>query len=161
MQHNNPENNRLEFQLINTFFRFARMKWHHISVAGLSRAEMSLLMMMDRHIKHGHSPRISDLSRHLRVSSPTITQHINNLEAQEYVVKVQSKEDKRAVNLDLTEKGQTILKQHKTAMEGYFKELIEYLGEDRAVDMLDLLSQTIEFFSEKNKNDDDIFGDGR
>ena len=94
----------------------------------------------------------------LRVSSPTVTQHLNDLEDQGYVQRVQSKEDKRSVNLSLTEKGTEALRSHFQKLEEDFKDFIEYIGTDSSEEMIDLLMRAHEFFNKKSvlRNNENI-----
>lgn len=141
----------LSFKLLSCFFRFARTPWHMVPAPGLSRTETGILLGIERSTHHGKALRVSDLSHMMRVSSPTVTQHINNLENQGFVKRTQAKEDKRAVNVELSEKGQEALRQHRSVIERNFDELTEFLGKENAETLIALLNKTSDFFIEKEK----------
>ena len=142
----------LPSRLISAFFRFQHTPWHMVPAPGLSKAETGILIAIEHATHRGERLRVSDLSKRLRVSSPTVTQHINNLEAQGFVQRSQSKNDKRAVNLALTEKGSEALMRQREMMEANIRELIALLGDDGADQLAGLLSRTSDFFIEKQKD---------
>ena len=141
----------LPSRLLSAFFRFNRTPWHNAPADGLSFAETSVLEHIHRANRRGRILRVSDLSAMLRVSSPTVTQHINYLESLGFVERVQSKEDKRAVNLSLTDKGKEALSSHWVELEHNFAELINEIGEEEAETMIESLSKAHTFFMEKAK----------
>lgn len=149
----------LSTRLLGCFFRFGRTPWHMVPAAGLSRTETSILLTIDRAMHHNKKLRISDLSTRMRVSSPTITQHINNLEGQGFVTRTQAADDKRAVHLSLTAKGFEALQSHRDAMEKNFSELVETLGAENAELLIKLLTETSDFFDRKRNSyeDENIF----
>ena len=149
MQTRNPED--LSSRLLTAFFRFQHTPWHLVPAPGLSRAETGVLIAIEHSAWEGQRLRVSDISKRMRVSSPTITQHINNLEAQGFVQRTQSQKDKRAVNLSLTDKGTEALRRQREMMENNTRELVDLLGEQNASALVDLLTRTSEFFIEKQK----------
>jgi len=139
----------LSKRLLQAFFRFRRTQWHNAPASGLSQVETDILENITRAIRHNATPRVSDISTMLRVSSPTVTQHLNHLEEQGYVLRTQSKEDKRSVGISLTDKGIEALKSHSVRLEEDFKEFIDYIGTESSEAMIDLLSRAHEFFNTK------------
>ncbi len=147
-------NDNLPARLLTCFYTFRRSPWHihRIPAPGLSSTETGILIGIERFAMRGSKLRILDLSHMMRVSSPTITQHINNLESQGFVEKTQAEDDKRAVNLSLTEKGHHALRQHRSALEQNCQELVDHLGKENAELLIDLLTKTADFFIEKEKS---------
>ena len=146
-----PNLDELPIQLLGAFFRFQHTPWHVVPAPGLSRAGTGVLLAIDRATHFGDRMRVSDLSQRMRVSAPTITQQLNNLEAQGFVTRTQSKNDKREVNLALTEKGAEALRRHREMMEANMRELTELLGEEEAGRLVRLLNKTSDFFIQKQK----------
>ena len=142
----------LPSRLISAFFRFQHTPWHLVPAPGLSRAETGVLIAIEHSAYRGERLRVSDLSKRMRVSSPTITQHINNLEAQGFVQRSQSQNDKRAVNLSLTEKGSETLRRQREMMNGNMRELVALLGDEEAEQFVRLLTRTSDYFIEKQKD---------
>jgi DNA-binding MarR family transcriptional regulator len=137
-------------RLISAFLKFGRTQWHNAPASGLSQVETDILENIMRAVRRGNIPRVSDISSILRVSSPTVTQHLNNLEDQGFVLRTHSSEDKRIVNLSLTEKGTEALKTHWVRLEEDFNEFIGAIGEESAESMITLLLQARDFFSKKS-----------
>ena len=149
------ENRNLEelpMQMLGAFLRFQHTPWHIVPAPGLSRAETGILLSIDKAMHYGEKIRVSDISRRMRVSPPTITQHLNNLEAQGFVARMKSESDKREVNLVLTEKGSEALKRHREAIESNMRQLANALGEEATKQLVELLNTVSEFFIEKQKN---------
>ena len=138
--------------LLSAFFRFQHTPWHMFPAPGLSRSETGVLMAIERSAYRGERLRVSDISKRMHVSSPTITQHINSLESQGFVQRSQSKTDKRAVNLSLTDKGTEALRQHWEMMNSNIHELVGLLGEAQAAELVQLLNRTSDFFIEKQRS---------
>lgn len=141
----------LSGQLISCFFRFMRTPWHFVPAPGLSRMETGVLLTIHHAMERGKVCRVSSLSRRMHISSPTVTQHIANLERRGLVDKTPDKDDKRAVNLSLTQQGRETLEQHRARMEQNIDELIARLSPEEAEHLVKLMNQTCEFFDEKQK----------
>ena len=148
MAQQEPEN--LSNRLMKAFFKFRRTRWHNAPASGLSQVETDILENINRANRHGDPIRVADISLMLRVSSPTVTQHLNGLEVRGYVLRTQSKEDKRSVQITLTEKGTEALRTHYVRLEEDFSEFIEFIGQDASEEMLSLLMKAHEFFNKKS-----------
>ena len=143
----------LSYRLLSAFFRFLRTPWHIVAAPGLTRTETGILIGIERSSHSGKPLRISDLSHIMRVSPPTISQHINSLEEQGFVIRTQSKDDKRAVHLELTEKGRETLRQQRAVLEQNINQLAEYLGKENTETLITLLTKTSDFFFEKDNTE--------
>lgn len=153
-----PGDDSLVSRLVGTFFRFVRTPWHTVPAPGLSRAETGILLTIHHTRRKGKACRVSSLSRMMHVSSPTITQHIANLERRGLVRKEPDAKDKRAMNLALTDQGLQMLAAHRDAMDRNIQELIDCLGEKEAERLVVLMTKTSDFFAEKQKEyDEDNF----
>lgn len=142
----------LERRLIDQFFRFARSEWMHVPAPGLTKGETGIMFIIHGSMMHGGKLRISDLSKRMRVSSPTVTQHINSLESRGLVKREQSPDDKREVHITLTDKGEETLQGHRDVMEANFREFIELLGGDAPAElMLAALKCASDFFNKKSQ----------
>ena len=153
----NPQDSP-SFRLLSALFRFLRTPWHVVSAPGLSSAETGVLITIERSAHRGKSLRVSELSRMMRVSTPTISQQLTNLESQGFIIRTQAKEDKRAVNLALSDKGREALIQQRAAMELNVSQLADHLGEEDTELFIDLLTKTSDFYL--NRDDADV-GDSK
>ena len=141
----------LSHRLFHAFFKFKRTPWHNAPADGLSQVETNILDNIRRANSHDRVLHVSDLSSMLRVTSPTITQHLNNLESRGFVERNTSKEDRRAITLTLTDKGQEALKTHRAKLEEDFSMFIASIGEEDAETMIRLLEAAQRFFIDRAK----------
>jgi DNA-binding MarR family transcriptional regulator len=144
----NPES--ISNRLMKAFFKFNRTRWHNAPASGLSQVETDILENVARAERHGKALRVADISLMLRVSSPTVTQHLNSLEERGYVLKTQSKEDKRNVWITLTDKGTEALSSHYIRLGQDFGEFVDHIGPDASEEMIDLIMRSNEFFNKKS-----------
>jgi DNA-binding MarR family transcriptional regulator len=137
-------------RLLESFVRFRRLHWAHSPVHELTHSEVMVLSIIR---KHGEAAadgiRVSDISNVLRVASPTITQQINSLEARGYVERRMDKEDRRAVRVLLTEKGEAAVKIAWDSFLDSFNGLAEYLGEEDSDELARLLAKVFQYFKER------------
>lgn len=61
------------------------------------------------------------------------------------------KEDRRAVRVKLTEKGEGTIEKASNVIFDAYNGLVEYLGEEKSNELAELLSQTFTYFSEMRK----------
>jgi DNA-binding MarR family transcriptional regulator len=143
-------NNSTEQKLMRAFMQFNKAGWQHRSVAGCKPSEIWVLFC----IKKGVNPdapemKVSDISKLLHVTSPTITQLIKGLEANGLVERNIDPTDRRAVGIKLTEKGEMVTKKARDTFLASFHGLVEYLGEEQSNQLAELLSKVFVYFNEK------------
>jgi len=141
----------LSSRLLSSFFRFTRTPWHNAPADGLSQVETDILENIWRANRHDKVLRVLDLSSILRVTSPTVTQHLNNLEDLGLIERVHSKEDKRTITLSITEVGEAALRTHRTRLENDFSEFINLISEEDSETLIALLDKAQSFFTQKAK----------
>ena len=139
----------LPARLLSAFFRLSRTPWHRAPADGLSQSETDILENIRRANRHDKILRVADVSTILRVSSSTITQHLNHLEDHGFIERTRLKEDKRAVSLTLTDKGNEALRSHRTKLEADFAAFIETIGEQDAEKMIEIITQARQFFTQR------------
>lgn len=74
--------------------------------------------------------RVSDVSRRLNITTPSVTKLINELEERETVVKVSLPDDKRITLLELTEKGKNYYLKYVKEYHEHLAQLIEDMDEE-------------------------------
>ena len=146
-------NNSTEQKLMRAFMQFNKAGWQHRSVAGCKPSEIWVLFC----IKKGVNPdtpemKVSDISKLLHVTSPTITQLIKGLEANGLVERNIDPTDRRAVGIKLTQKGEMVTKKARDAFLASFHGLVEYLGEEQSNQLAELLPKVIRYYNEKAAN---------
>jgi DNA-binding MarR family transcriptional regulator len=95
-----------EQKLMRTLMQFNKMSWHQQPVAGCKPSEVRVLFCIKKG-RNPHSPemKVSEISKCLHVTSPTITQALKSLEAHGLIERHIDSIDRRAIGVILTEKG--------------------------------------------------------
>lgn len=149
------ENKQHAAELRKQFARFFKSDWRKQSRWSIKASEVRLLIA----IKEGSSKAdncgitVSYLSRILSVTSPTVTQMINNLIHLEYVIRSAHPADRRISEISLTPKGEQVAKEAKEYYQRLFEGLIDHLGKERSMLLAELLDQSANYFSEALKED--------
>ena len=148
-------------KLMKTFMQFNKVEWHQRSIAGCTPSEIRLLFC----IRKGAKPdtpdmKVSEISKRLHVTSPTITQLLKGLEANGLIERHIDPTDRRAVGITLTEKGEMVTQQAADAFSASIDGLIEYLGEEQSNQLAELLSRVFRYYNEKAANVDHSYWSG-
>jgi DNA-binding MarR family transcriptional regulator len=93
--------------------------------------------------------KVSEISRRLQVTSPTITQLLKGLEAHGLIERHIDNIDRRSVGVKLTPKGEAVTQQAMDTLLASISGLIEYLGEEQSTQLVELLSKVFLYFSER------------
>lgn len=139
-----------EQQLLGALTRFKRLGWHQQSIAGCKHSEIRVLFCV-KEATNSASPevKVSEISRMMHVTSPTITQALNSLEANELIERHIDPKDRRVVGVKLTRKGEMVVQQAKEAFFASIRGLVEFLGEEQSNQLVELLAKVYRYYSEK------------
>jgi DNA-binding MarR family transcriptional regulator len=142
-------------KLMRSFMQFNKSAWHQQqrTVAGCKPSEIRVLFC----IKHGCKPglsemKVSEISKRLLVTSPTVTQLLKGLEAHGLIERHMDLLDRRSVGVRLTEKGEDVTRQALHDLAASLEGLIEYLGEEESNQLVELLSKVFRYFSRQEAN---------
>lgn len=97
--------------------------------------------------------QVSDLSSHLFITKPAISQMLNSLEKKGYISREIDKNDRRKRAVMLTTEGQEILKQTKEYTDCKIEETIHRFGEENTrqlIALFTLLSDISENLNQEN-----------
>jgi DNA-binding MarR family transcriptional regulator len=155
--------NPTEGKLMRAFMQFSKADWHQRSIAGCKPSEIRVLFCIKKSAAsgcHGLKPddmrvselKVSDISRLLHVTSPTVTQLLKGLEANGLVERHIDPTDRRSVGITLTKKGEQVTQQAADAFSASFHGLMEYLGEDESDQLADLLFKVSRYYNEQAVN---------
>lgn len=97
-----------------------------------------------------HTPVM--LAQMLGVSKPMITAHLTSLADKGYIIKEQSKDDKRAYYIIPTEKALSLVESAKVDMDEQLEHLMEAMGQDE-FDKLVSLAQAANKIMEENRGE--------
>jgi DNA-binding MarR family transcriptional regulator len=142
-----------EQKLLSALTQFKRLGWHQRAVAGCRPSEIRVLFC----VKEGTGAdlpemKVSEISKQMGVTSPTITQLLKSLEAHGLVERNVDPIDRRAVGIKLTAKGSMVAQQAREAFLASIKGLVEYLGEEESNQLAELLFNVFRYFSESDAN---------
>ena len=142
-----------EQKLLRAFMQFKKAEWHQRSIEGCTPSEIRVMFCIKKSVKpDAHEMKVSEISKCLHVTAPTITQLLKGLEAHELVERRIDPTDRRAVGIQLTKKGEMVTRKAEEAFFTTFHGLIEYLGEEQSHQLAALLSQVSHYFNEKAAN---------
>lgn len=136
-------------KLLKSIRQFQRAVWQQRTFEGYKSSEIRVLYC----IRHAGSlaeqgMKVSDISKRLQVTSPTITQLINSLEGNGLVERTIDPSDRRAVRITLTKQGSELIERAADTFLASINSLITALGEDESNRLADLLTQAYEHFNE-------------
>ena len=145
-------------KLLRAFMQFHRAEWHQRTVAGCKPSEIRVLFCIRKSTKpDAPEMKVSEISKLLQVTSPTITQLLKGLEANGLVERRIDPTDRRAVGITLTQKGEKVTEQAAKAFFTSLHGLIEYLGEDESNELADLLAKVSRYYNEKTASENSSY----
>ncbi len=136
-------------KLLSALERFHRARWHEQTVAGCKPSEIRLLFCVKNGTKSGAPMKVSEISKQMHVTSPTVTQLLNSLEPNGLVERQIDPEDRRSVGVRLTPKGEWVTERAWEAFLTALQGLIEYLGEEDSERLADLLFKVLRYMEER------------
>lgn len=138
-------------KLMSALTQFRKLDWHRYTTVRHTPSELRLLFCIKQGAMRGNQEmKVSEISRLLNVTPPTVTQLLKGLEANGLVERHTDLTDRRAVGITLTEKGTRVIMQASAELSATLGELTEYLGEEQSEQLAALLSKTFLFFQEKS-----------
>ena len=85
--------------------------------------------------------RLSDVSRALRISAPTVTGVIDRLEKSGAVKRIPSHEDRRVIFLELTPKGKSIARKFRTTIKNRWQDILAKLRPEEGEQYLRIIKK--------------------
>jgi DNA-binding MarR family transcriptional regulator len=138
-----------EQKLFRAFMQFHKAEWHEPSISGCRPSEIRVLFCVRAGEKPDSLVKVSDISKRLRVTSPTVTQIVNSLESNGLVERRSDPADRRSVGIVLTKRGEEVSQKAANAFSTSMHGLIEYLGEEESNELAELLFKVFRYYQEK------------
>lgn len=136
-------------RLSDTFERFSRTERKKQPLLKLKQSEIRVLFCIkDISDKREGSSTISEISKQLLVTSPTVTELVKSLSSKGYLERMTNSKDKRVSDLKLTDKGEEIVEKVFASYTSFFNGLVDKLGEEKSVLLIELLEQVCEYIEE-------------
>lgn len=143
--------------LLRAFMRLRRPEWVHRSIGSFSPQSLSgsspgeiraLLVIRSGMEKYPTGMKVSEISNLLRVTSPSVTHLLKDLEARGLVERNSDPADRRTVFIRLSALGEQVAQTAGSAFVATFEGLIDYLGEEDSRRMVDLLAKASRYFEQ-------------
>ncbi|MBP1988719.1 MarR family winged helix-turn-helix transcriptional regulator [Paenibacillus eucommiae] len=145
----NNEMSSLEKKLTETFELFLRADWRKKQTTSIRPSEVRVLLCVKNlSDQTDDGVSISDISKRLAVTSPTVTQMVKQLIKFGYVESFNDPKDKRITLLRMTESGKALAQKALERYKILFSGLVEKLGEEQSETLIDLLNQVYVYFNE-------------
>lgn len=107
----------------------------------LNRSELTMLKLV-RALGQGELPvTISHLSEHLSISKPAVSQVINSLELKGLVTRAGTRDDRRMVQVRITDHGEAMLKKEMAALRASLVEIFDRMGDQDTDELLRLMEK--------------------
>lgn len=140
-------------KLLRAFLQFNRSGWRKGTIEGYKSSEIMVLMCIQRGVDPDSAGlKVSEISQRLHVTSPTVTQLIKSLENGGLIERNPDPDDRRAVCIKLTDKGEQVTRKAREAFSASFDGLVEYLGEEQSEQLAELLFKAYDYFRERKEN---------
>lgn len=97
---------------------------------------------------------VTEISKLLQVTSPTVTQMINSLIASGHVVRTSDNTDRRITEITLTDSGEEIAQKAIDRFISMFKGMIDHLGKEQSDQLVVMLNQVFDYLDSAKTNED-------
>lgn len=137
-------------QLMEAFIQFRHFRGAGGGEAMRRPGELMVLHMIDAK-DDGRGVTVSEIGEWLRVTSPTVTQHINRLEEQGFVERFADAVDRRVVRIRLTGKGRQFVQRMQRARLELFAGLADHLGEEDSLHFIRTTKKAADYLMERKR----------
>ena len=125
--------------------RFANTRLPEANLApGLSLPRAHLLFAVHAAQQHGGSTRMVDIALDLGVTARTLTTMVDALERQELISRIPDPHDRRAIQLELSDRGRALMEPLAQAVESASELIMSPLDAAERATLLRLLTRLIE-----------------
>ena len=137
--------------LMNSLVQFKKLHLKNKPQHGLYSSEIHMLFII-RQLTKGNPKgiKVTDISKSLNVSPPTVTQKITSLEKKGFINRIHSKKDRRTVLISISEEAKELIETMQYEFLQQCIGLAEYLGINESKKLHSLLNKTYRYFSEYN-----------
>jgi DNA-binding MarR family transcriptional regulator len=141
-------------QLMDVFHQFARAGWRKGTVLGLKASEVRVLACLKRRHDNGQfRMTVSEISKTLQVTSPTVTQMAGSLLKAGYIERSADPNDRRITEITLTDKGHNLAEQAIKRHHNIFRGMIDKLGKEQSSQLIALLREVFDYLEETAEAD--------
>ena len=134
-------------RLFKTFLNAKKIHGLFPPQKGISRHQAIILVHVQKQVS------VSELRSELHIPAATLSQELAVMEEKGLIHRDISPDDRRVVNVNLTDKGLELCKEHHRELNRIFNEIKEKLGADKINELIDTLEQIFEIIHKENKPD--------
>ncbi len=127
------DNIRRVFQAVNEYSKKAERE------TGLTGPQLWAIKML----AEGTPLKVSELARRMYLHPATVVGILDRLEVRDLVTRTRSKEDRRVVEIELTEKGRELVAQSPEVAQGLLVRGLETLSDEKLVQLEEGLEQLV------------------
>ncbi len=138
-----PSSCEVFLNILHTGDVVSRAEESFLSAYGLNQARLIILMLLD---ESEGSLRSSELAEQANVSRATMTGLLDTLERAELVARAIDPQDRRALNVKITSKGEALLNKIRTPFFKWSSEILSALTPREKSQLVTLLRKTQEAF---------------
>ena len=136
-------------KFVETLDRLIKAERRKMSLFGLKQSEVRVLLCIEQLSRESHQVvKVSEISKKLLVTSPTVTELVKSLNANGYIERCVDSKDKRVSDIKLTAKGDKIVRKLMNYFNSLFSGLVEKIGREQCETLLDLLDQVSSYLIE-------------
>ena len=136
-------------RFIDIFENLSRLERHNQTILGVKKSEARVLLCVEfLHKEKNCKVNISEISKNLSITPPSTTEFVKNLINKGYLEKHIDQNDKRFIEITLTDKGEKIVQELKEYFNALFSGVIERLGYEKSELLLELLDTINIYFNE-------------
>ena len=136
-------------KFVDTFEDLARVERHHQTILGIKKSEARVLLCIEYLSKEKECKvNISEISKNLSITSPSTTEFVKNLTNKGYIERHVNQNDKRVIEIMLTDEGENIVRDLKKYFNSLFSGIIERLGTEQSELLIELLGKVNIYFNE-------------
>lgn len=129
------KNNNLKVKVVSTLLNLAKTE-ALMNVSHFNEGETMVLVMLSKISSPVAPSTISDI---LSISRARMTKIINSLVNKDLISINRNEEDRRRLEINITDNGKNYVKTKKAKIEGYFDALYDQLGEEKILSALEII----------------------
>lgn len=139
-------------RLFATFQKFTKADWGKQPILGIKPSEMRVLLCIkDISNKGSNRVTVSEISKSLFITSPSVTQIIKCLSTLGYIERSVDAKDRRIADIKLTDQGELIVQKASERITANYSGLFEALGKENSDTLITLLDQVYVYFDNRSK----------
>lgn len=136
-------------KFIEVFENLAWLERRNQTIMGIKKSEARVLLCIE-HFSHEKDLNISvsKISNTLSITSPTTTELVKNLTDKGYIERRTNENDKRFVEITLTDSGEKMVQDITGYYDDLFSGLIEKIGKQESELLIEQLNTVNQYFNE-------------